>query len=151
SVNDAIVSVTSQERLIKQIHFPKIVLPIAAAGAAVANFAFGLIALGLLLVAFYASRAAPTLLLIPFIAVVQFTFTLALALVVAAINVFYRDVGNVSRHVLRLWFYLSPALYSTAQIQACGVQPDRRPRDVTQSVRRVVRVIPFGDLRGRSP
>ena len=116
SVGASIQSVTSQERLIKQIHFPKIVLPIAAAGAAVANFAFGLIALGLLLVAFYASRAAPTLLLIPFIAVVQFTFTLALALVVAAINVFYRDVGNVSRHVLRLWFYLSPALYSTAQI-----------------------------------
>jgi ABC-type polysaccharide/polyol phosphate export permease len=116
SVNDAIVSVTSQERLIKQIHFPKIVLPVAAAGAAVANFAFGLIALGLLLVAFYAGRATPMLLLIPVIAVVQFAFTLALSLVVAGINVFYRDVGNVSRHVLRLWFYLSPALYSTAQI-----------------------------------
>jgi ABC-type polysaccharide/polyol phosphate export permease len=116
SVNDATVSVTSQERLIKQIHFPKIVLPVAAAGAAVANFAFGLIALGLLLVAFYGDRATPMLLLIPVIGVVQFAFTLAMALVVAGINVFYRDVGNVSRHVLRLWFYLSPALYSTAQI-----------------------------------
>jgi ABC-type polysaccharide/polyol phosphate export permease len=117
SVNDAIVSVTSKERLIKQLHFPKIVLPFAAAGAGVANFAFGLIALALLLVAFYGHRATPMLLLIPVIAVVQFTFTLSLSLVVAAINVFYRDVGNVSRHVLRLWFYLSPALYSTAQIQ----------------------------------
>jgi ABC-type polysaccharide/polyol phosphate export permease len=117
SINDAIVSVTSKERLIKQLHFPKIVLPFAAAGAGVANFAFGLIALALLLVAFYLERATPTLLLIPVIAVVQFTFTLSLSLVVAAINVFYRDVGNVSRHVLRLWFYLSPALYSTAQIQ----------------------------------
>ena len=31
---------------------------------------------------------------------------------VAAVNVFYRDVGNLARHVLRFWFYLSPVLYS---------------------------------------
>ena len=30
----------------------------------------------------------------------------------AALNVFFRDVGNLARHVLRLWFYLSPALYA---------------------------------------
>ena len=29
---------------------------------------------------------------------------------------FYRDVGNLARHVLRLWFYLSPALYSMEQL-----------------------------------
>jgi ABC-type polysaccharide/polyol phosphate export permease len=44
--------------------------------------------------------------------VVQFFFNLALAVGLAAINVFYRDVGNLSRHFLRLWFYLSPGLYA---------------------------------------
>jgi ABC-type polysaccharide/polyol phosphate export permease len=43
--------------------------------------------------------------------VVQFVFTMAFGLFVAALNVFFRDVGNLARHVLRLWFYLSPALY----------------------------------------
>jgi lipopolysaccharide transport system permease protein len=57
-----------------------------------------------------------TLLLIPLVAVVQLAFTLGLAILLAAINVFYRDVGNVARHVLRLWFYLSPALYSADQV-----------------------------------
>ena len=28
------------------------------------------------------------------------------------VNVFFRDIANVARHALRLWFYLSPALYS---------------------------------------
>ena len=30
---------------------------------------------------------------------------------VSAVNVFYRDVGNLSRHLMRFWFYLSPTLY----------------------------------------
>ena len=30
----------------------------------------------------------------------------------SACNVFFRDIANVARHALRLWFYLSPALYA---------------------------------------
>ena len=36
---------TSQDRLIKQIAFPKLVLPVAATTAGVVGFAFGLIPL----------------------------------------------------------------------------------------------------------
>ena len=56
------------------------------------------------------------LLLIPVIAVVQFIFTQAVALLVSAGNVFFRDLGNVARHVLRLWFYLSPGLYAFSRV-----------------------------------
>jgi lipopolysaccharide transport system permease protein len=122
SVGDAIVSVTSQERLIKQIHFPKIVLPFASTVAGLVNFGFGLIGLAGLLVILFAHRISPTLLLIPVVAAVQFVFTLGVTFLVAATNVFYRDLGNVSRHVLRLWFYLSPALYSIDQIRHISSQ-----------------------------
>jgi lipopolysaccharide transport system permease protein len=111
SVTDATGSVVSQERLIKQIQFPKIVLPVAATTAGVVGFAFGLIPLlGLLLI--YNDRLTPYVLLVPLIAVVQYVFTLGIALLVAAGNVFFRDLGNVSGHVLRLWWFLSPGLYS---------------------------------------
>jgi ABC-type polysaccharide/polyol phosphate export permease len=116
AISDAIYSVSSQDRLIKQLQFPKIVLPTAATVAGVVNFAFGFIALGGLLVLFYRDRATPFLALLPLIAVVQFVFTLAIAYAVSAVNVFYRDVGNVSRHALRLWFYLSPGLYGIATL-----------------------------------
>jgi lipopolysaccharide transport system permease protein len=118
AITDAIYSVSSQDRLIKQLQFPKIVLPTAATVAGVVNFAFGFIALGGLLLLFYRERATPYLVLLPLIAAVQFVFTLAIAYAVAAINVFYRDVGNVSRHALRLWFYLSPGLYSLSVLDA---------------------------------
>ncbi len=123
SVVDATTSVATQDRLIKQIAFPKIVLPVAATTAGVVGFAFGLIPLaGLML--FSVERITPFLLLIPVIAVVQFIFTLAMALVVSAGNVFFRDLGNVARHVLRLWFYLSPGLYSLALLEEVNLLDD---------------------------
>jgi lipopolysaccharide transport system permease protein len=116
SVTDATSSVASRDRLIKQIQFPKIVLPVAATTAGVVGFAFGLIPL-IAVMLFSIERITPYLLLIPIIASVQFVFTLAVALFVSAGNVFFRDLGNVARHVLRLWFYLSPGLYSLALLE----------------------------------
>ena len=108
SVYDAVTSVVGQERLIKQIHFPKIILPVASTTAAVANFAFGLIPLFALLLLFFRDRATWHVIWIPAIAVVQFVFTLAFCVMIAALNVFFRDIGNIVRHFMRLWFYLSP-------------------------------------------
>ena len=113
SVTDATTSVASQDRLIKQIQFPKIVLPVAATTAGVVGFAWGLIPL-VAIVLLSLGGLSPYLIFLPAIAAVQFIFTLAIALLVSAGNVFFRDLGNVARHVLRLWFYLSPGLYSLA-------------------------------------
>jgi ABC-type polysaccharide/polyol phosphate export permease len=135
SVNDAIGSVVGQERLIKQIQFPKIILPTATTFAGIANFAFGLIPLAGLLVVFYPDRISPNLVLIPVIGFVQLVFTLALSYLVASINVFFRDIANVSRHALRLWFYLSPALYSYVAIDALG--------EKTPIVAQLMRINPF--------
>jgi len=112
SVNDGIMSVTSRERIIKQVKFPKIVLPVAATVGGIANFAFGLIPLMGLMLLFYREKITWYLVLIPAIAAVQFVFSLACAILVSGVNVFFRDIGNVARHALRLWFYLSPALYA---------------------------------------
>jgi homopolymeric O-antigen transport system permease protein len=117
TVTDASQSVTSQGSLIRQIQFPKLVLPAASSTAAVVGFAFGLIPLGAIML-LYPHRLTPFLLFIPVVAVVQYTFTLGLALLVGAINVFFRDLGNVLRHLLRVWFYLSPGLYSLSVLDA---------------------------------
>jgi ABC-type polysaccharide/polyol phosphate export permease len=116
SINDSILSVTSREAILKQVKFPAIVLPVAATASGVVSFAFGLIPLMAMMLLFYSDRITPWLLLIPFVALVQFVFTLSLAIVCAAINVFFRDLGNLGRHLLRLWFYLSPALYAAKDL-----------------------------------
>jgi ABC-type polysaccharide/polyol phosphate export permease len=116
SVGDAITSVTGREKIIKQVNFPKVVLPVAAVVSGIVNFAFGLIPLALILIVLYPNHLSSWPVLIPIVAFVQFFFTLAVATALSAVNVFYRDVGNLMRHLLRLWFYLSPALYGADQI-----------------------------------
>lgn len=111
SITDATTSIVRQDQLIKQIQFPKIVLPVAATTAGIVSFAFGTVALGIVML-FFSDRITPWLLFIPVIAIVQFVFTLACSLLVAAGNVFFRDLGNVVGHLLRLWWFLSPGLYS---------------------------------------
>jgi homopolymeric O-antigen transport system permease protein len=120
AVIDSTKSLLEADRLIKRVQFPKIVLPLAATTAGVAGFAFGLIPLGAIML-FYPERISPLLVFIPLIAVVQFVFTIGVSLLVAAGNVFFRDLGNVAGHLLRLWWYLSPGLYSLAVLDESGI------------------------------
>jgi ABC-type polysaccharide/polyol phosphate export permease len=120
TITDSTSSIVGKEQLIKQIQFPKIVLPTAATVAGVVSFAFGLFSLGLLML-FYQDRITPYLLLVPVIAAVQLVFTLACAYLVAAGNVFFRDLGNVETHAMRLWWFLSPGLYSLALLDELNI------------------------------
>src|SRR3989304_722532 len=90
AIGDAIASVSGQDRLIKQIKFPQIVLPAAVMPAGIAQFAFGLIPLAAMLVLMYPARISPMLVFIPVVAAVQFVFTVGLGLLLAAGNVFFR-------------------------------------------------------------
>ncbi len=118
AVKDGVQSIVMRERLIKQIYFPKLVLPVASTMAGIVSFAFGLVPLLAITYFFYNPRLSAWFLLIPIVAVVQLVFSLGIAVLVAAANVFYRDVGNLTRHVLRMWFYLSPALYPIEAVKA---------------------------------
>ena len=120
AIQDGIGSVVGMERVIKQVNFPKLVLPFASVMAGIVNFGFGLIPLAALIALFYPDRASVWMVTIPLIAVVQLVFTLALSTALAAANVFYRDIGNLARHFIRFWFYLSPGLYGVELISKVG-------------------------------
>jgi ABC-type polysaccharide/polyol phosphate export permease len=117
---DAIQSVSGQDKLIKQLQFPKIVLPAAEMLSGVFEFAFGLIPLAGMLLLMYPDRINITLVWIPVVAAVQFVFSFAFGLILSALNVFFRDIGNLARHALRLWFYVSPALYGADTVATLG-------------------------------
>jgi ABC-type polysaccharide/polyol phosphate export permease len=116
TLSDSTQSISSRQSLIRQLQFPKLVLPTAAVTAGTVSFGIGLFALALVYL-FYLDRLSPWVLLLPVVAVVQYVFTLALGILLSVANAFYRDVQNVMRHVLRLWFYLSPALYSLENLR----------------------------------
>lgn len=116
TLSDSTQAISSRQSLIRQLQFPKLVLPTAAVTAGTVSFGIGLFALALVYL-FYLDRLSPWVLLLPVVAVVQYVFTLALGILLSVANAFYRDVQNVLRHVLRLWFYLSPALYALQDVR----------------------------------
>jgi len=104
-----------QAGLLKKMNFPRITLPIILLISSTINFA---IIFGLFSVFLVVSGRFPGWGLLAFLPLllIQQGFALGLGILLGTINVFYRDVGNLSRHLLRLWFYLSPALYGADQI-----------------------------------
>ena len=117
TLNQATLSITGHQPLIRQVQFPKIVLPTAAVVAGTMSFSFGLIALGLVYL-FYLDRLSVWVVCLPLIAAVQFVLTLALGILFGALNAFFRDVQNVMSHALRLLFYVSGALIPLDTIAA---------------------------------
>ena len=117
-VTDGTVAVIKDTALIRQIAFPKIILPIASATGGVVGFAWGLIPLTVVTLLY--GRLTPFILWVPVIALVQYVFSVAAAIFVSAANVFFRDLGNVAGHLLRLWWFLSPSLYSLQQFDGLG-------------------------------
>ena len=119
-ITDAATSVVRRDRLIRQIAFPKIVLPMSTTTAGLVGFVWGLIPLGLIVLLF-PGHLSLMLIWIPLIAAVQYVFTLGSAILVSAANVYFRDLGNALTHFLRLWWFLSPGLYSLAWVHDLNI------------------------------
>jgi lipopolysaccharide transport system permease protein/teichoic acid transport system permease protein len=105
-------AVTGHEKLIKQILFPKVILPVTDALAQIVSFLFGMLVLGVVLVAFYADHLTIDVLWLPLIVVVQLVFMIGFTFLVSSVTVFYRDVGIVIGHLMKLLFWISPILWS---------------------------------------
>jgi ABC-type polysaccharide/polyol phosphate export permease len=117
----ATTSVRGREQVMRQIAFPHIVLPASSVFASVANFAFALVPLGALYL-LYPDRLTPWSLAVIPVAVVQFLWTVPVVIMLSAVAVFFRDISNFIPHGLRIWFYLSPALFPLEKLQALGDQ-----------------------------
>ena len=109
-------SVRSRDRVMRQIAFPQIVLPFSTLTASTTQFLFGLVPLFSLYIA-YPGRLSEWVLALPLVMAVQILWMIPFAIMLSALNVFVRDVGNLLRHSLRLLFYISPALFSYEKIK----------------------------------
>ena len=110
AVMGAVTSVVSNAALVMKVYFPREVLPISAVLSNAVNFALALIALFAMIFAFRIQLSASVLLL-PAIILVQITFATALALFLAALTVFFRDVEIIMETVMLAWFFLTPVIY----------------------------------------
>lgn len=115
ALSDCASSVLGNSHLISKVYFPRIIVPAASVLTASVDFlvSFGLF-LGLMLWFGY----APTwrLLLLPVIFVLLFVLSLGLGLLLAALNVKYRDFRFIVPFILQFGVFISPVGFGLADV-----------------------------------
>jgi len=90
SVLESMSTVTGSAHLVTRVRFPSAVLPIATVLTNMINF----------------------VLATPWALVCLFCFSLGIAFLAAATNVFFRDTRNFLDVLISLWFFLTPIIYN---------------------------------------
>jgi len=110
SISEAMFSIINNTSLVKKTYIPHEVFPIVTILSNLFHFLLALVVYFLLLLC---CGAVPTwyVLFLPLVIVIQTFFLLGLALLFAALNVFYRDVASIMEIIITAWFYFSPILY----------------------------------------
>jgi len=111
TMSSACLAVTGNERIVRQLAFPRIVLPVARGGAQSWRLAVALVVLLVLIALIWPDRLTPALAWLPILMLAQVVLMLPFAIILSAATVFVRDLANLVRHLLRMALYLSPVLY----------------------------------------
>lgn len=110
-------SIVARGDLLRKINFPKYILVISGSISALINFILNLFVV-LVFMLFDGVDFSWAALLFPLTALGLYIFALAIAFLLAAINVKYRDVGHLWEVFLQALFYATPILYPLQMVIA---------------------------------
>ena len=110
-------SIVGNASLVTKVWFPREILPLASIGAALVHFGLQLAVLAAALMVF---RYPPSWSYLPLIVPALLTLLVlvaALAILLAALNVYARDIEHLLELVLLAWFWMTPIVYPYAQVR----------------------------------
>jgi lipopolysaccharide transport system permease protein len=104
------LSLVNDVAIVTKTAAPRLMIPLAAVISMFVDF---LITLGLFLIFdfIYGRVPPPQIVLVPAIIALAFLLALGLSLLLSALNVRYRDVGQALPFLLQLWFFLTPVAF----------------------------------------
>jgi lipopolysaccharide transport system permease protein len=115
-------SIVDNAGLVQKVYFPRLVLPLSVVGA---SFVTWLFEMGVLIAALLIVGAWGVVPLLPVVVGFMILFALfagGLSMVLAIVNVYFRDTAHFVTLLLQFWFYLTPILYPVSLVQG---QSDR--------------------------
>lgn len=105
-------SLIADEKLITKVYFPRLIIPLSAVGSAWIDFSVSLFVL-FPLTFFYGLRPTWSLLLLPIAMVLTMLLASGVGMMMAALNVRYRDFQYTIPFLMQVWLYASPVVYSS--------------------------------------
>lgn len=117
ALSESSASLVGNASLISKVYFPRLLIPAAAVVTAFADF---LITLGLLalLMLWYGVAPGWSTLALPFFAALAAGLALGLGLLLAALNVQYRDFRYIVPFLIQVGLFVSPIAFTTALMPA---------------------------------
>lgn len=115
ATNQAIWSITGNAALLKKTYVPKYIFTFAKVTSSCVNLMFSL---GALLIVFVVCRVPMTvyMLFLPVVLFQLYVFCLGIGLLLAAVNVFFRDIQYIYSAFLTAWMYMTPLFYPMDQL-----------------------------------
>jgi ABC-type polysaccharide/polyol phosphate export permease len=110
AVTSAATSLLDQGALVRKAVFPRETIPAAAVTVQLVIFVSILCLVGPVVFIVHGSLSA-WILLLPLLVVLLYGFALGLALLVAVLHAYFRDVAPIIGAVLLPWFFLTPIFY----------------------------------------
>jgi lipopolysaccharide transport system permease protein len=114
-------SLVGNAHLITKVYFPRLIVPAAAVGAGLVDFALAFVIL-VGIMASYGVGLSAGLLMLPVVFALTVLFTLAVGTWLAALNVKYRDVRFALPFLIQLWLFVSSVIVPSSGVP----QPWRR-------------------------
>ncbi len=113
SLGSGASAILANGAIVKKVRMPLQLLPASAVLANLANFLLSMVVL-LAVLAIFGPRHPGGLLYLPLLVAVQIVMNLGFAYVLAAANVFFRDVQHILGILLTAWYFLTPVLFPVA-------------------------------------
>jgi lipopolysaccharide transport system permease protein len=115
AIGTGVSAISDRRDLLTKVRFPPQVLPATIVATNLSNYILSL-PLMLILGAYFGVWPSWHVVAYPLVLALQIIFTLALAYLVSALNVIFRDLQHIIANVLTLWFFVTPVFYSASAI-----------------------------------
>ena len=115
AVTNSSNSLVTSVALITKVYFPRLVIPVAAVGAALVDFGVSGVIL-FLMARYYGIAASFRLLMLLPLTLLLTIFSMAVGMWLSALNVKYRDVRYALPFILNIWMYATPIIYPVSFI-----------------------------------
>ena len=111
SINMGLISVLSNADILKNVYFPRIILPISTVTSCLVNF---LISCAIIVLFCLGSGLGISfqILWLPLIALIQYVMLLGFTFILSAIEMYMRDIEHIVNFILSMAFYVTPILYT---------------------------------------
>lgn len=109
------VSILNNEGFIKKIYLPKIIFPLSTVCAQFINMLLSMIALFFFMM-ILGAKVTIALTFLPVAFAMMFLWTLGLSVLMATVNVYFRDMRYIMSVAMNAWYYLTPILYPITSI-----------------------------------